>query len=89
MNYCLVVVRWCVCVLMTVYNAPGWPTHSPPRYTPHQNQLMDIRYTDLIASPVKTIESIYRKFGLPGACACLRACYVCLSVCMWPLSTRD
>ena len=29
-------------------------------------QLLDIRYTELIASPTKTVEAIYRKFGLPG-----------------------
>ena len=29
-------------------------------------QLMDIWYTELVAAPVKTIEAIYAKFGLPG-----------------------
>lgn len=27
---------------------------------------MDVRYTELVAAPVKTIEAIYAKFGLPG-----------------------
>jgi hypothetical protein len=42
-------------------HAPNHPTNT------HTIQLMDIRYTDLIASPSKTIEGIYAKFHLPGA----------------------
>lgn len=57
---CMSMCAACVCIALT--------TTPPPTPMTSTKQLIDIRYADLIASPAKTIEGIYQRFGLPGAC---------------------
>lgn len=61
-----VAVAFCISIKTYLHTNQSNPIPSPSRTCCQTNQLMDIRYTELVAAPVKTIEAIYAKFGLPG-----------------------